>query len=409
MKRILSESNFKITQCRVCDGENLVPVIDLGNQPLANNYLKWANSFAEKYPLNCVLCADCDTFQLGYSVDKKNLFQTYLYNSSTSPVFIKHMEELAQTIEDKYHPVHVVEFGSNDGILLKPLKELDIQATGVESAGNLARECRYQGHDVIISWAESKRFAKDFVAKRGKANVVVACNVFAHIHNLKAVMANGRDIMTDDGTMIVEVVHLLKMIQNNTFDMIYHEHFFSWSLIAFTELANRLGMSVVDVEEIPTHGGSLRLYIEKGTRKITGNVKKIIDEELEAGLNKAETYKRLQNTIDIAKYKLMDILYELRSEGKTIIGYGAPAKANTLMSYFDIGREHVEYIIDDAPMKQGLFTPFNHLEIRAMPEQIDADYILILAWNFATPIMQKCRDAGYKGQFILPFPNSKII
>lgn len=410
MKKILPESSFDITQCRVCYRSELIKVIDLGKQPIANNFSRWSNFYSPEYPLYSVFCEHCKTFQLGFSVAKKLLFQNYLYNSSTSPVFIEHMEGLAKVIKG-YNPKLVAEIGCNDGILLKPLQEHGIRAIGIEPAKNMARICRNQGFEVIGSWLESDKFAKFFTDKYQKADVVVACNVFAHIHNIRAVMENAKNMMTDDGVMIVEVAHLLKLVENNYFDTIYHEHFFNWSLISFIELADILGMYVADVEEIPTHGGSIRMFLkkDKGLYKPSRRVVDLLEKEFEAGLDKAETYIELQVRVNDAKKQLMKILQDVRFDGSKVVGYGAPAKASTMMNYFGIEREHIDYIIDDARMKQGLFTPGNHIEIKAMPEKIEADYILILAWNFADSIMEKVRATGYTGKFILPFPEPKII
>jgi SAM-dependent methyltransferase len=345
---------------------------------------------------------------LGFSVAKKLLFQNYLYNSSTSPVFIQHMEGLAKVIKG-YNPKLVAEIGCNDGILLKPLQENGMRAVGIEPDKNMIQICRNQGFEVIGSWLESDKFAQFFIDKYGKADVVVGCNVFAHIHNIRAVLENAKNMMSDDGVMIIEVAHLLKLVENNYFDTIYHEHFFNWSLISFIELADILGMYIADVEEIPTHGGSLRIFVKKGEDKPTQRVIDVLEKEFEAGLDKAETYINLQKRIDEAKEKLNKIVWAVRYDGKKVIGYGAPAKANTLMTYFGIGKEHLDYIIDDARMKQGLFTPGNHIEIKAMPEKIEADYILILAWNFAESIIEKVKATGYTGGFILPFPEPKIL
>lgn len=409
---------FKRWVCRVCTRKNLTKILSLGPTPLANAFLnkEQVESFEEYYPLDLYFCNNCSFLQLGHVVSPKIIFSDYVYLSSTSPVFIKHFEDFEDKIEKEFKLNKnslVVDIGSNDGILLKPFKEKNIRVLGIEPAKKIAEIAIKKGINTIPEFL-SVKIAKKIANKYGKANIITATNVFAHIDDLDEVITSIKHLMSDKGIFIIEVPYLIDFVEKKYFDLVYHEHLSYWSVSTFKKLFSRLDMEVFKVEKVPVHGGSIRVYVKRKTYnlKIDDSVERFINKEKKSKLDRIDTYHKLRLEIEKNRIKLLDLLLKLKKEGKSIAGYGAPAKGNTLLNYFNIGSDVLNYIIDDSIWKQGLYTPGKRIPVKASSylKNNKVDFLLILAWNFSKSIIEKNTEFKKSGgKFIIPVPSPKIV
>ncbi|OGY65355.1 MAG: hypothetical protein A3A16_02815 [Candidatus Harrisonbacteria bacterium RIFCSPLOWO2_01_FULL_44_18] len=419
MKKIQSELNLSKARsnCRVCLSADLQEVLSLGSTPPANAFLKKENlGKAEPFfPLTLDFCKKCGFIQLQNIVSPELLFRDYVYVSSTSPVFVAHFEELAETIKNRFDfPANslIVDIGSNDGILLQPFKARGWKILGIDPAVKIAEMATENG---IETWPEffNPKIAKKIIAEKGKAKIVSATSVFPHIDDLDNIVAGVKELLAEDGFFLVEAYYLADLVEKNLFDTIYHEHLSYFTVKTMSELFKRLGMEIFNVEKTNSHGGSLRVFAQRnrGARRINAVAQKFIAEETKRGFDRALTYLNFSNKIEENKNRLLRLLNDLKKRSKKIIGYGAPAKGNTLLNYFQIGPETLDYIVDDSSWKQGLYTPGMHIPVVSSAElsKNKPDYILILAWNFAEPIMKKLSQfAKEGGKFIVPIPNPTI-
>lgn len=408
----------KLTTCRVCKSNNLTKVMAFGPTPLANAFLshEQINLPEAFYPLDLYYCKNCSFLQLGHVVSPEIMFGNYVYVSSTSPVFIQHFNDFAHYIFQRfklYNTSLIIDIGSNDGILLKPFKKLGANILGIEPAKHIAKVAVNDGIETIPEFF-SVELAKKIVKKKGKAKIVTATNVFAHIDNLDEVINGLKVLLADDGMFIMEAPYLIDFIRKRYFDLVYHEHLSYWAVSPLITLFRRFKMVVFDIQKVNVHGGSIRVFIKKdnGPYRTEKRVKEFLALEKVTMLAGENTYISYAKKILENRVLLITLLTKLKLQGKKIIGYGAPAKGNTLLNYFKIGEELLEYIIDDSPFKQGLYTPGTHIPVVA-PSKLnndDPDYMLILAWNFAQSIIEKnafFRNNG--GKFIVPSPRPKII
>ena len=413
------KSKYKnMRNCRVCKKNNFKKVFDFGPTPLANAFLKkeQLNNTELYFPLEVYFCNNCSFLTLGHVVNPQILFQNYVYASSTSPVFVKHFEDLAHTSYSRFklnRESLIVDIGSNDGILLKPFKKLGSKVLGIEPADLLATMARRDGISTITSFF-SLNLAKRIVGKEGKAKIVAATNVFAHIDDLDEVVRGVKELLTDDGIFLLEVYYLVDLLKKGYFDLIYHEHLYYWTVNSFIRFFNRHGLEIFDVQKIPTHGGSIRIFVQnkKASYEVNPRVSKFIKLEKKEKLFDVNTYNEFAKNVQENKISLLALLAKIKRGGKTIAGYGAPAKGNTLLNFFGIGRETIDFLIDDSPLKQGLFTPGMHIPV--LPPNVlyqrKPDYLLILAWNFAPSIMKmhkRYKENG--GKFIIPVPRPVIV
>lgn len=409
---------FKKDACRVCTKKPLKKVLTLGPTPLANAFLteQQTNEGEKFYPLDVYFCMNCNFLQLGHVVSPYILFQNYVYVSSTSKVFIKHFEQFAKKVYKKLNlnkDSLVIDIGSNDGILLKPFKKLGTKVLGIEPAENIAKLAKKEGIDTVSEYFSNK-LAHSVVKKYGKADVITANNVFAHIDDLDEVITGLKTLLKDDGVFIMEAPYLVDFLQKRYFDLVYHEHLSYWSIDALQTLFKRFRMTVFHVEKVPVHGGSIRVFVKKeeGKLSLDKSVKQFLLKENKLKLKDINTYLDYAKKVYENKVKLLLLLEKLKAKGKTIAAYGAPAKGNTLLNFFSIGIETLDFVVDDSKFKQGLFTPGKHIPV-VPSEQIytkKPDYILILAWNFAESIMdihKNYKKAG--GKFIVPVPKPRII
>ncbi|WP_437935621.1 methyltransferase domain-containing protein [Sorangium sp. So ce341] len=401
--------------CRLCKGAHLEPFLDLGEQPPANAFLREEAFAAERrFPLTVARCAGCGFVQLRHAVDPDLLFRDYVYVSSTSPSFARHFERYARAMDERLGLSGAVtlDIGSNDGVLVKPLRALGAEAYGVDPAVAIARRATEQGAPTAVGYF-TEAFARELADERGKAKLITANNVFAHIDDLDDVARGVKALLRDDGLFVVEAPYLVDLLEQRLFDTVYHEHLSYLSVAPLVPFFARFGLALVDVGHEPVHGGSLRLFVaHAGARAAGAAVAERVARERAAGLHEMATFRRFAGEVEENRRALVELLSSLRRAGKRVAGYGAPAKGNTLLNHFGIGPETLEYIVDDNPLKQGLYTPGMHIPVVSAREieRRRPDYLLLLAWNFARPVMESQRAfAESGGKFIVPVPTPTVI
>jgi len=347
------------------------------------------------------------------------MFANYFYFSSAIRTlrehFVDYATEVVARFLDQPQLSTVVEIGCNDGVLLKPLADQGVGTPiGVDPATNILKAIDDARVHVVNDFFGDK-VAEQILQRFGKTDLVVANNVFAHIPDINGVTAGINKILKDDGVFVFEVHYLGKIIQDLQYDMIYHEHLYYYSLLALENHFARHGMVVFDIKPIPIHGGSMRYYVcKKGSRHsrmISNRVALLRNDERALGYDKAETYQRFASDCDLRRQQLMETIGKLRAKGRTIAGYGASGRANTIIQYCGIGTEHLECMIDDAPAKHGYYTPGSHLLIRSneILRTEPPDYLLIFAWAFFNEIAAKCSDyLANGGRLVVPLPDVRV-
>lgn len=407
----------KNTRCIICGAKELTRYLSLGKTALANSYLpkrKLANKEL-KVPLEVYYCSSCHLSQLTQIVNPRILFENYAYFSSTSPQLLKHFDQYAQDVFQRY-PQHtkklVLEIASNDGILLKSFKQRGAKVLGVDPAKNIAKIANQSGIETITKFFGAS-LAPKILKKFGKASIVMANNVLAHTGKLHDIIAGVKELLDKDGIFIFQVKYLVDLLKKNEFDTIYHEHISYFSLLPLTTLLKSHGLEIFDVKHVETEGGSIRVYAghTPPIHSQSSQLKKLHNNELRLGLNHFPIYRHFSKRPPLIKKKLLRILSNLKLRGKKIAGYGASAKGNTLLQYCGINNKILDYIVDGAPFKQGKYTPGTHIPI-VHPGYLKndvPDYILLLAWNFGRSIMG--RESWFKkngGKFIIPIPRVRI-
>lgn len=405
---------FQKKQCRVCGGRRFAPVLDLGRQPAANNFLKKSELTKKepRFPLAVQFCGECSLLSLCHVVNPRILFKKYSYETGASAPLVAHFEEEARMIaRDFVNSTDnlVVEFGSNDGVLLAALKGR-CRVLGVDPAKNMAALARERGVQTVTAFFGEKT-AKRLRKEHGQAKVIIANNVFAHIDDLHDCMRGVVSLLHSDGVFISESHWVGNLIGEGGLDQIYHEHLSYYSLHALARLARAHGLVITHVELFPIHGASIRVYMrKKGVAR--ASVRRLLAREKKSGLTTAAVFQKFARKAEETRVRLRGLIRELNRTGKTVAGYGAPAKGNTLLHYCKLGAPHLSYIIDTTPSKQGLFTPGTHIPV-VSPNVLKAnppDYLLLFAWNYADAILEKEKALRAKGvKFIIPVPKVKIV
>jgi SAM-dependent methyltransferase len=404
--------------CRLCDSGDLSLVLSLTPTPPANAFVTVdaLDTLQECFPLDLHLCGACGHLQLLHVLDPSLLFADYVYVSGTSPSFVAHFEEYAASIMETYQPppgALVVDIGSNDGTLLRFFQQAGMAVQGVDPARDIAKAACEAGIETLNAFFDAALSAQ-ISEDKGAAAVVTANNVFAHIDDLAGVVAGVRALLEENGVFVFEVSYLADVLEKTLFDTIYHEHLSYHAVAPLVSFFSHHGMELIAAERVDTHGGSLRgaAQLASGVREVATSVAACLEREERLGLGRAETFHDFAERIDALKISLHDLLSGLKAEGQSIAGYGAPAKATTLMYHFGLGPDIIDFIVDDSPLKQGLYSPGLHVPVlpsEAITEQ-ELDYLLILAWNFAQPIMANnsaFHEAG--GRFIIPIPELEVI
>ena len=371
-------------ECRCCGNTNLKRVVSLGYQPLANNLIKKKDEKSELYPLEVNYCNKCHNCQLSVAVDPKKMFSNYLYTSSTSKTFRNHFVEAAKkyTKELKLNKKksYIIDIGSNDGVALKPFLELGFKnVLGIEPAKNLAKLSNKNKIKTFNGFLEKKIIKKI----KKNADLVLASNVFAHSDKLKEMAECMLSLLSKNGTLVIEVQYLMNTLKDLTFDNIYHEHYNYWSLTSLVYFFNQLNAKIFKSEKIKTHGGSIRIYIKKNNKvKIDNSVKKMLKEEEDFGIKNYETYKEFGNKVYKIRENVLINVKKLKDKYKTIIAYGAPAKATTALNFFGISKE-IDFIVEDNKLKHNKFIPGAKIPIKSKSFIKDKNNaLLVLAWNF---------------------------
>lgn len=406
-------------KCAFCGGSSLTEVLDLGAVALAGGFLK-PDGFTEepKFPLRVHFCNECLAVQVVDVVDPELMFGNYFYFSSQIRTLRDHFVDYATEVVARFLDAPnstVLEFGCNDGVLLRPLANQCVRTLiGVDPATNIVASINDSRVNIINDFFTEK-VADRVVEQFGKVDMVVANNVFAHIPDICGVTRAVHDVLADDGVFIFEVHYLGNIIQGLQYDMIYHEHLYYYSLLALENHFRRHGMVVFDVKSIPIHGGSMRYYVckedSRHASEISTRVELLRKEELEVGYHRLETYAKFANNVAQRRDKLMDVLNKLRAKGRRVVGYGASGRANTIIQYCGIDHTHLEYMIDDAPAKTGYFTPGSHFLIHnnSVLKTDRPDYLLIFAWSFSNEIAAKCGDyMDNGGRLLVPLPEVRI-
>ncbi len=384
--------------CRSCGGKNLKRVVSLGFQPLANSLLKNRNSKCELFPLEMNYCEDCHNCQLSAVVNPVKMFSNYLYVSSTTNTMREHFDSAAKKyikeLKLKPRSSYIIDVGSNDGVSLKPFKNLKFNnILGIEPAKNLAKLANKEKIKTFNGFLNHKTFNKI----KKNADLVLASNVFAHSDELVTMAQCMLKLIKKNGTIIIEVQYLLNTLKDLTFDNIYHEHYNYWSLTSLVTFFKRLSATIYKAEKIDTHGGSLRIYVKKNKKiKIEKSVKSLLSEEEKFGIKKFQTYKNFAEKVYKIRNNVRNNIQKLKKNNAKIIGYGSPAKATTALNFFGISEE-IEYIIEDNKLKHGKFLPGMNIPIISKNKiKKKPDYAIVLAWNFFEEIKKNNRDLADK-------------
>lgn len=402
------------TKCRVCLSTDLVLILDLGKTPPANAFLRKEDLHKEElhFPLAIYFCRNCTLVQLLDAVDAQILFRDYHYLSGASTPLVEHFKEYASSAIRPYIQSKedlVIDIGGNDGVLLEFVKKF-AQVLNVDPADNLRAVSEAKGVPFYNAFFGSKT-VPDLLAAHGRPRIVTANNVFAHIDPIRDVFAGVASLIGDDGVFIFEVHWVKHLVEENSFDQIYHEHLCFYSLHALKYLVEKSGMKIFDVEIVSSQGKSLRVFASKD-RPASTRVDSVLAEEERAGLTTEGSYHEFATRVKENKRNVVDFILNLHKEGKRVAGYGAPAKGNTLLNFYGLGPEIISYLTDTTPLKQGLFSPGMHIPV-VSPDQLRTDppdYLLLLVWNYKDAVLKKeaaLRAAGVK--FIVTVPRLEVL
>jgi len=404
--------------CRLCGATKLGKALSLAPIPLANDFVAAEALSREqpRFPLDVFLCESCGHLQLLDVIDSKVLFEHYLYVSGTSPAFVRHFRDYAEYVAVRFAPRgngFVVEIGSNDGTLLKIFRERGWRVLGVDPALEIGEATRRMGIPTITAFF-APDLADKIVAEHGRPDVITANNVLAHIDELDAVIRGFSRLLAPGGVVVFEVAYLVDLVEKILFDTIYHEHIDYHSVGPLIPFLATHGLQLIEATRVDTHGGSIRCVAQRigGPHRVGASVEQALRLEEQVGLRSMSTYAALARRVDRLGAELLALLRRLRAEGKRVAGFGAPAKATTLMYHLGITADMVDFIVDDSPLKQGKFTPGLHVPVLPSDAiyQRRPDYLVVLAWNFAKPIMEKhARFSQAGGRFIVPLPELQVL
>ena len=408
---------MKTVNCRICRRKTGKTFVNLGNTPLSNSYLKKNMIKNEKkFPLHALICKKCMLVQLEEFETPKKIFSEYAYFSSYSKTWLKHAEKYVEKMTKKFklNSDHlVIEIASNDGYLLQYFKKHKIPILGIEPAKNIAEIAQKKKIPTITKFFGTK-LAKEIVKSGKQPDLLLGNNVLAHVPKLNDFVEGLKILLKHEGVITLEFPHILQLIAKNQFDTIYHEHFSYFSLITVKKLFEKYELKIFDVEELNTHGGSLRIFVKHKSNKFQKerkSVKKMLEKEKIFGLKKISTYTNFSQEVNSIREELLNFLHKAKKDKKTVVGYGAPAKGNTLLNFCQINFELIDYTVDISPHKQKMYLPGSHIIIKEPNEifKTKPDYVLILPWNLKEEIMTQMKDIRkWGGKFVIPIPEVKI-
>jgi hypothetical protein len=406
--------------CRFCKNPLTDVFIDLINSPASNSFLskEELNEPEVFFPLKVYTCNKCFLVQVDEYKKSDAIFdKNYVYFSSFSTSWLEHAKQYTDIVTDRFKLNNnslVIEIASNDGYLLQYFKQKNIPALGIEPTANTAEAAKAKGIDSIVDFF-GVRLAKELVQNNKKADLLLGNNVLAHVPDIVDFVGGMKVALKDSGVITMEFPHLMQLVDNNQFDTIYHEHFSYLSFYTVKQIFESQGLEMFDVEEIPTHGGSLRIYAkhkEDTTKEISVNVKKLLDKEITKGLNTLSYYNNFQQKVTDVKIGITQFLIDQKKAGKTVAAYGAAAKGNTLLNYCGIKNDLIDFVVDANPHKQNKFLPASHIPVvnEDYLKQQKPDYVIILPWNLKTEITKQLayiKDWG--GKFVIAIPSLEII
>lgn len=416
-KNVNSFRHYK--NCRFCFSANIQEVINLGYVPLAGGFIK-KNRLSEQenfYPLTLSFCINCYLLQTNNVVDEDILFKNYFYHSSSIQTLVDHfkntVDELLEQFKNHSNTL-LIEIGCNDASLIKYALTKGFKAVGVDPATNIVQPLIRKGLPLINTYF-TDLVANEIIKKHRKADIIFSSNTLAHIENMHPVFKGVKNLLKNDGIFIFETHYLGKLIKQYQYDMIYHEHHYYYSLLTLQKILNMYNLEVYDIQPIPIHAGSMRYYVQhrNGKQKVSRNVKELLILEKKEKLHKVETFLQYNNKIEHTKKTLVTLLKSLKKKNKTIAGYGASGRGTIMINYCELDNTYLDYVIDDAPTKQGNYTPGIHHKIvssEVLTKKNRPDYVLLFAWSFKDEIIKrnmKYRELG--GKFITPLPKVKIL
>jgi 2-polyprenyl-3-methyl-5-hydroxy-6-metoxy-1,4-benzoquinol methylase len=406
-------------RCRFCGVGLRDTVVDLGMSPLCESYLaaEQLDKMEPFYPLHVKVCRECLLVQVGQYVKEEEIFTEYAYFSSFSTSWLKHAEDYVAMISERLSlgpNSRVIELASNDGYLLQYFVKRGIPCLGIEPAANVAKAAEERGVKTRVAFFDQS-LGKELAATGQRADLILGNNVLAQVPDVSSFVAGVTEALKPDGTATFEFPHLMTLFEQNQFDTIYHEHFSYFSLLSAETIFSRHGLTIFDVEELWTHGGSLRIYARPSadaSRPLTARLLELRAREEKAGYRNMETYARFEAQVRETKRGILALLIDAKRQGKKIVGYGAPGKGNTLLNYCGVRTDFIDFTVDRNPYKQGKFLPGTHIPI-LHPSRLDEakpDYIFILPWNFKDEIMAQLAHAREWGaKFIIPIPNATVV
>lgn len=414
----MSAATKTVTTCRVCGAADWNDVVSLGSTPLANSYLDATADLQSEpsYPLDVIRCVNCQLVCLRNVVSPDVLYRDYMYISPLSETINKHMSEIvARCVHDFGLPTHslVVELGSNNGLQLQLFREAGMQILGVDPARNIQKLATHNGIPTIPEFFGAN-IATRIATHHGLARIIIGRHVFAHIDDLTDVLDGVRNLLDPTGLFIIEVPYLVDMLRANQFDTIYHEHLSYFSVRTLQQLLARHGLRIVDVQHRNVHGGSIVVFsgLDNGRRKPRDSVQEILEMEDQFDLSSKDTYSQFAREVQKIRTELKQLLHDLADQEKTVVGYGAPAKGNTLLNASGVTNKEISFCTDTTYVKQGKLLPGSHIPIRSprKAQNEPPDFYLLLAWNYANEVVN--RELTYLqsgGQFIVPIPRIRVL
>ena len=409
--------NGHIDKCQVCNSNKLNLILDLGHQPLCDTLLtkEMLNQPETTYPLRMFWCEECSLAQLDYCVDGSVVFHPdYPYRTGVTKELVEYLNSMSDSLTSKYNLKHddlVVDLGSNDGTLLMGFKEHGMKVLGVEPT-NIAKIANQNKIETVQKFFTADT-ANEIKTKYGEASMIIATNMFAHMASIGEVVSGIETLLKDDGVFVFENHYLLDVIQGGQFDTIYHEHLRTYSLKSLIKLFSYYDFTITDVERGSRYGGNIRVHVTKGkNRSVSENVTALLSIEEDSGLYKLETYRKFAERVKNAKKDFVNFLLKVKNDGKTVVGNSCPGRSVTLLNYYGVDVDLIPYIAEQpTSLKLGMFLPGkfipiinNEILIKEQP-----DYVILLAWHYAEPIMKQLKIRGLKSNFVIPLPDLNIV
>ena len=407
--------------CRLCKKSDLAKILELKPTPAGNNFLTLGEKLKNDepiFPLELYFCKSCFHLQLGHVVNPDHLFKdNYHFVSGTSQVNVNHFENYAEEVISRFKlkkNSFIVDVGSNDGTCLKAFKNRGMRVLGIDAAENIAKIANNNGIETKAAFF-SKALALDIKEQYGVPDLITSHNVLAHVEDFSGLIDAITCLMGQNSIFIFEVGYFLDVFQNLWFDTIYHEHLDYHTVAPLKEFFRSMGMELFDTKRVDIQGGSIRNFVQisGGKNKANSSIEELILLEKNEGLTNVSDLKTFQSRIDVVKSDLSQLLKDIKEKSRSIAGYGAPTKSTTLMNYFELDENLIDYIIDDNPLKQGKYSPLLHIPVVSSDYLLgdsQPDYLLILAWNFAESIIEKVKNSSdFDGKYIIPLPRVKIV